>query len=248
MTQDKMATYHRLQEAEVPVPETLFIDTPADLAVAFDRFGGKVWLREYKGAGNKGAYLASDIQLAAAWLDIHDGWGIFTAAEYLPGPNDLSWESIWKDGKLIAAQSKTRLVRGAPGISISGVKSRSVIQNYAPPAVSEVAERAVRALMPQPNGIFRADMLADADGMPRVTEVDAGRFGSIGMAYWHRFGFNFPYQALKLGFDEPLDFDTPVINPFPTDVVTIGGINQDLKFVKLADVETKLREFDERVA
>lgn len=246
LCQDKMASSLRMKQAGVPVPEGVFIETPEDLEKAFDVCGGEIWLRANSGTGGAGALRTSDIGQAVMWLDLHSGWHRFMAAEVLPGPNDLSWEAVWKDGKLIAAQAKTRLVRGNTGISISGVMGRAVIQHDAPPEVREVASRAVRALVPEPDGIFRVDMMADADGTPNVTEVDAGRFGSTGVSYWHRFGFNFPYQALRIGFGEPIDYETPVIDPAPKDIIAIAGVNRNMEFVKLSDVESGETKFRER--
>lgn len=245
--QGKFATHERLKQADVPVPETLFVNNRSDLETAFDLFGDDVWLRADRGAGAKGAFRASSLDHATFWLDINDGWGGFTASEYLPGPGDYSWESIWKDGQLVAGQVEKRLVRPSPGISLGGVRSRGVYQRDAPPKVDTTAEQAVRAVMTEPDGIFRVDLMADASGAPRVTEVDAGRFGTGGAIYWHEFGYNWAYQAFRLGMGEPIDHSVPVINPCPKDVVSIGGVNRSLMFVNLSDVESLHAEYRELI-
>lgn len=243
---DKMATYTALAAAGVPAPSSLLVETPDDLKRAFDQFGPDVWLRSRQGAGSRGAYCAPSYDLGLAWLEIHDGWGRFMAAEVMPGPLELSWESIWKGGELIAGQVETRLVRGNIGISLPGVSNRGVLLRDGPPEAAAVAELAVKAVMPVPDGIFRVDMISDASGSPRVTEVDAGRFGAGGVAYWYEFGYNWAYEALRIGMGEPIGYPVPVINPCPPDMASITGFNRKLSFIRMADVDALTHEYEAR--
>ena len=167
-----------LESRGVPVPKTVRINSTEDLSHAFDLFKGQIWIRSTGGAGGKGAFLAESMDKASKWLDIYDGWGSFTASEVLSSKGDHGWESIWKDGELIAAQDMTRLVRGNTGISMSGVKSRGVILRHAPAEVAQVARQAVEAVVDKPDGIFRVDALLDSSGVPRVTEIEAGKVRS----------------------------------------------------------------------
>lgn len=144
------------------------------------------------------------------------------------------------------SQHETRVVRGGGGYK-GAVVARGVQLRDAPAEVNDVSERAVRAMMPEPDGLFRVDMTADENGMPNVTEVDAGRFSSGGPVNWHQFGFNMAYEALKLAFDEPITYATPVIDPYPKDVVAIGGRNRPQTFVSLADVAAKEKELAARL-
>lgn len=244
---DKMATYMKLREADVPAPESQAIDTKQDLISALNTHG-EIWLRSRSGAGAQGALKTSNLDHAVAWLEINAGWGSFMAARVLDCPVDYSWEAIWKDGKLVASQAITRLVRGSTGISIPGVRSRTVAQNDAPAEVHSVSERAVKAVMESPDGLFRVDLLADTDGTIKVTEVDAGRFGSGGVAFWHKWGLNFPDIVLKLAFNEPIDYEIPIVNPTPKDVVIIQGINRDAAFAKIDEVESAADELSKRLS
>jgi hypothetical protein len=241
-----MATYLALEAAGVPAPPSLLVETPADLKQAFKQFGPDVWLRARQGAGSRGAYRAPSYDLGSAWLDIHDGWGRFMAAEVMPGPLELSWESIWKEGELIAGQVETRVVRGNIGISLPGVSNRGVLLRDGPPEAAAVAELAVKALMPVPDGIFRVDLISDSAGSPRVTEVDAGRFGAGGVAYWHEYGYNWAYEALRIGMGEPVGYPTPVTNPCPPDMASITGFNRMISFIKMADVDALAHEYEQR--
>lgn len=246
VSRDKLATAERMQEAEVPAPPTVLIETQGDLKDAYEKLGPELWLRARSGAGGKGAFRAASIEHATYWMDINEGWGTFIAAEAIPDHGDYSWESLWKDGKLIAYQDETRIVKGNPGISQSGVKSRGVLLRSAPAEVTRVAEAAVRALMPEPDGMFRVDMVGDANGVPRVTEVDAGRFGSGGVAYWHDFDYNFAYEALRMAFNEPINYEIPVANPIPGDMASITGLNQGKTLLKMSEVDPLVKELEER--
>ncbi len=246
-SRDKLATAKRLEEAEVPSPKTMLIETASDLANAYETLGPELWLRARSGAGAKGAFRSTNLEHANHWLDLNDGWGTFLAAEALPDVGDYSWESLWKNGKKIASQDQTRIIRGNPGISLSGVKSRGVLLRSAPPDVARIGEAAVRALMPEPDGMFRVDMMADGNGLPHVTEVDAGRYGSGGVSHWHSFGYNFAYEALRMAFDEPVGYETPVVNPLPRDMASITGLNRPMTFLKMGDVDPLVTEYEERL-
>ena len=77
---NKMQSYERWRECGVRVPETVMVNEREDLVLAFDRFRGGVWLRAVTGAGGTGALGTDSLRKAEAWLEVHDGWGRFTAA------------------------------------------------------------------------------------------------------------------------------------------------------------------------
>lgn len=238
VSRNKLSTYQRLQAAEVPVPETVPVETEHDLQEAFDRFSGEVWLRAVTGAGGTGAFKTDNPEHAKFWLDMNEGWGNFSAAEVLPGPGDFLYDAIWDHGTLISSQSQIRILRGTPGISLPGVTARGTAMNGAPPEVEKIGDAAVHALMPEPHGVFRVDLFADADGVPRVTEVDAGRFTTNGPYNWYpqRPEINWPQTVIKLAFGEPVGFDTPMINPYPEGIQYVAAINRPRIFVKRSEV------------
>lgn len=248
ISRNKLTTYQKLKAAEVPVPETMPVETQHDLEEAFDRFSGEIWLRAATGAGGAGAFKTDNPGYAKFWLDMHTGWGRFTAAEVLPGPADFLQDSIWDHGKLIAMQSQTRLLRGTPSISLPGVTARGSATSDAPKEIDEIGLAAVQAIMPEPHGIFRVDFFAGADGVPRVTEVDAGRFTTNGPNNWYptRPEINLPTTVLKLAFGEPIDFEAPLYNPYPKDLQYVAAINRPRIFVKRSEVARQEEELKAR--
>ena len=245
-TADKRKTYRLLKAAGVPTPDTIDLYTEDDLTRAFDEFGGEVWLRSATGGGGAGALRAAKIAHALAWLDMHNGWGTFTASRILPGPGDYVWDCVWKHGELIMAQRQTRIIRGVTGISLHGVTGRGVLLCDAPNAVQEIGIAAIEALTPKPHGIFRVDFVDDAEGDPNVTEIDAGRFTSGDAVHWFPVGVNMPAEVLKLAFGEPLGFEPPLIDPYPKDIVSINAANRPQIFLKRSEVLKHEQEFQRR--
>ena len=247
LTRNKLATQRCLNADGIPVPSSVLIADRSDIVAAIEQFG-EIWLRAISGAGGKGAFRTADVDHASMWLEINDGWGDFMAAEVVDCPYERSFEGIWRHGELVASQTLTRLVRGNTGISIDGVKSRTVVQVSAPEKIHELAVAAVSSVAGQPDGIFRVDMLEDPSGNPTVTEVDAGRFGAGGVAFWHQFKVNFAWAYVHLAFEEPLGFQIPAINNVPDETIMIQSINRDPAYTSVSEVSAVELELNSRLA
>jgi len=202
---DKVATQRALAAAGVPVPRTLLLEGPADLAAAFRELGLPVWVRGTgaPGLGIGGAALpCRDVEVARAWIEHHRGWGKMAASELLPGRN-LTWMSAWDRGRLLAAAARERLEYVLPHVSPSGVTGAPAVTRTVRRAdVSAIGEQAVRALSEAPHGVFFVDLKEDGEGRPRVTEINAGRCGTT-VHFYTEAGFNFPWLlvCLALGRD-----------------------------------------------
>lgn len=245
-TADKRKTYQLLKSAGVPTADTIDLYKGDDLKTAFEEYGGEVWLRSATGGGGAGALLATELSHARSWVDMHDGWGNFTASRVLPGPGDHVVDSIWNHGELILAQKLTRVVRGITGISLHGVTSRGVQLCDGPDSLNEISAAAIKALTPRPHGIFRVDFVVDANGVPNVTEIDSGRFTTTNSVNWFPVGINMPRIVVKLAFGESLDFEPPLINPYPTDIMSVSAINRSQVFIKRSEVEELEKTFRSR--
>jgi carbamoyl-phosphate synthase large subunit len=213
----KWETYQILLRAGVAVPRTAAIQTPADLERFFAEIETRpIWVRG-SGAPGIGIGVASlpcrTVAHAHAWVDHHQGWGGFIASEYLPGRN-LTWCGIYAKGKLIAAQSRERLEYVLPHVSPSGITgapavSRTIVRKD----LHETGDRAVRALSGPPHGIYFVDFKEDAAALARVTEINAGRFGTT-IHFYSEAGCNFPLLALRLAFNEAVA-QSPLLDPIP---------------------------------
>lgn len=212
---DKAATQRLLRAAGVPVPETLALDGPAALADAFARFaadGTPVWVRGTgaPGLGIGGAALpCTDPEVARAWVEHHDGWGRMAASEYLPGAN-LTWMAAFAGGILLAAGARERLEYVLPHVSPSGITGApAVSRTIRRGDVADIGLRAVRALDDRAHGVYFVDMKEDASGVPRVTEINAGRCGTT-VHFYTEAGFNFPWLLVRLARGEEIE---PLADP-----------------------------------
>jgi len=233
--QDKWRSWERFKAAGVPVPRTIKIDAPGDVVRAFDELveivrsgarskGAPVGSEEapplwFRGSGVPGvgigvaALPCKTAEHARFWVDHHDGWGKFMASEYLPGDN-LTWLSVWSEGTLWGSQTRERLEYVIPHVSPSGITGApAVCRTVTRPEVRAAGEAAVRATCGDaPHGIFFVDLKCDAEGAPRVTEINSGRFGTT-IHFYTAAGFNFPELALQLCLGQTPD--EPRHDPIP---------------------------------
>jgi biotin carboxylase len=213
----KWDTYQLLLAAGVPVPRTFLIQSPADLAAVFAEIETRpVWVRG-SGAPGIGIGVASlpcrTTEHAVAWVDHHQGWGGFIASEYLPGRN-LTWCGIFHQSRLVAAQCRERLEYVLPHVSPSGITGApAVSRTITRKDLHQVGEASVRALPGDPSGIYFVDFKEDAAEVPRVTEINAGRFGTT-IHFYSEAGCNFPLLALELAFGEDVP-GPPLLDPIP---------------------------------
>lgn len=213
--QDKWQTYCLLRDAGVDVPRTYRIGDESDLQRCFDELASRpVWVR---GAGVPGAGIGvaslpcRELRHAAAWVDHWRGWGGFIASELLPGRN-LTWCALFDEGQLVACQGRERLEYVIPHVSPSGITGAPAVSRTVVSArLRSIAEAAVRAVDQQPHGVFFVDLKEDDAENPRVTEINAGRFGTT-IHFYTAAGCNFPYLMIKLAFGESID-GAPLIDP-----------------------------------
>jgi glutathione synthase/RimK-type ligase-like ATP-grasp enzyme len=123
---------------------------------------------------------------------VHGAWMV---QEYLPGRN-LNWTGLFRDGELLGAAAMERLEYFLGKVSMSGVTGQvSACETVSVPEAARAAEDAVRELSAHPSGLFSVDLREDAEGRPRITEVNprpAGRPWLYTLA-----GANLPLAALR---------------------------------------------------
>ncbi len=139
------------------------------------------------------------------------------ASEFLPGAN-LTWMCAWSDGRLLATAARERLEYVLPHVSPSGVTGAPAVTRTLRRAdVAAIGEAAVRALDDRPHGVYFVDLKEDAAGVPRVTEINAGRCGTT-VHFYTRAGFNFPWLLVCLA----AGLDLGWLPASPHDVVPEG--------------------------
>jgi carbamoyl-phosphate synthase large subunit len=221
---DKYQSYRLWAEAGIAVPRTREICSPSDLQEAFTLLGPSIWLRLKEGGGGSGALPTDDLAFAKAWIEHFRGWGNFTAAEVL-SPDSVTWTSIWHKGELLVAQGRKRLGWLFGSRTLSGVTGVTGIgETVSDPTVDAIAQRAILAIDPSPNGIFSVDMTYNKDREPCPTEINIGRFFTT-IHFFTEAGVNFPYIFLKVAFGEEPPLPNRRLNPLESGLLWIRGMD-----------------------
>jgi hypothetical protein len=242
--QDKFRSFQRWQAAGLPVPDTLLLASEDDLKAAFERFDGALWLRATTGAGGKGSLPVRDYDTARSWLDFHQGWGGFTAAELLE-PDSVTWMSVWHDGELVVAQGRRRLYWELSRVSpsgVTGVTGAGVTISDA--TLDHLATRAVLAIDPRPHGLFGVDLTYDGTGTPNPTEINVGRFFTTHQ-FFTALGLNLPYVYVRLAFGEPLPPIRRRHNPLPDGMVWVRGVDFEPVLTSVAEIDRHVARLEE---
>jgi carbamoyl-phosphate synthase large subunit len=143
---------------------------------------------------------------AKEWIDYWNGWNNFTAEEYLPGRN-FGWESVYKNGKLIASLTWERLNYIISHVSPSGITGTpDIAKTIKRDDIQKVCENAINKIDNNPNGILSVDLRENKDGLPYITEINPGRFFTPSY-FFTKAGLNLPYIYLKLAYNEDSDID-----------------------------------------
>lgn len=235
--ESKIETARRLKEKGIAIPQSLLVENKKDLQRAFMLFGKKIWLRAIKGAGGKGAFLASSLQEAVFWMKFNKGWGSFSAAEYLPGKG-FGCDMLFYEGKLIFSQVKERISYFMSKVNIVGVTGTTgILKTVNDRRINEFCEKAVYAIDAKPHGVFDVDMKCDLDGNPKVTEINIGRFLSSSLSLFYKTGFLAPYYCIKLALEGKLPVKIKKINPIPADIIIARQLDIEPQMFYAKDVK-----------
>lgn len=236
---DKMKFNQRLSRAKVPVPKAIHIKNRAGLQKALEellKIQPRVWLRATRGAGARASLPVSNLYQADAWVDYWNGFrGLnyqdFMASEFLPG-HEFAWQSLWFEGKLITSQARERIEYIFGNLTPSGqTSSPSVAKTVNRKDINEIAQAAVRAVSQRPHGVFCVDMKEDMKKVPKVTEINIGRFFTTSNFFAHA-GLNMPAMYIELGMTGKLKNKPKQLNPLPADLYWVRMIDMGFQLVK----------------
>ncbi|MGW4420934.1 hypothetical protein [Streptosporangium sp. NPDC004631] len=209
--EDKWETWLALKGAGVPVPDTVLVTDGAAIDDVMRRHP-EVWLRRRWGSGGSGSLSTSSPALAHAWLDEHEGWCDFTAAEKLT-TRTATFSGLWYDGSLVCSQLRERLSWKYPSATASGVTGVTGAQRTVwDERLHELAIRCVHTTSARPHGVIGVDFTYDRRGNPLPTEVQPARFYSS-IFFLAQLGVNFPDLYCRLALDHEDRPAKPIINP-----------------------------------
>lgn len=226
---NKLQTYSYLNDAKIPVPETF----------AFNEIDKKLfakhkhwWVRMCEGAGSRAALpidsLAQAENWVRYWVEKKEAWPThFIISEFLPG-REFGHQSLWHNGELITSCARERLEYVFGHLMPSGQSSSpSVARIVHDSRVNDIALRAVRAVSPQPHGVFGVDMKENANGDPCVTEINAGRFYTTSDFIPFVGGVNMPHLYCQLAMRQEIAKDLPRENGATEGKMWIRGIDRE---------------------
>ncbi|MGB9728296.1 MAG: ATP-grasp domain-containing protein [Thermoprotei archaeon] len=210
-TQNKIKTNQILKNKNVPAPISYKIEDVSSIKKYYNELKdekGRVWVRALKGAGSRASLPAYSPEQIIEWINYWNKkeglvYEDFMISEYLPG-EEFAFQSIWKDGELIVSQARKRIEYLFGNITPSGQTSTpSVAVTVHNELVNKIGTEAIKAIDDKPNGVFGVDMKANKNGIPSVTEINAGRFYTTNNFYAH-LGCNMPWIYIKLAFNEKI--------------------------------------------
>lgn len=238
LLRDKWSSYRVWREAGIKVPENVFLHTPDDLKVAFERFGNDIWIRETVGAAGKGSLSRPTFETALNHLNQSKAWGHAVAAEHL-SRDTVTWQSIWHDGRLVVAQGRRRHGWAFGNRAQSGVTGLTGVgETVADGTLDELAVRCIRAADARPTGIFSVDFTYDLRGVPNPTEINIAKFFTT-HHFVTRTGCNMPEILVQLAFGEYRG-DYEVYNPCRPGMLWIRGIDVLPVLVSKQEVDDKM--------
>ncbi|MEM2027372.1 MAG: hypothetical protein QXT30_06405 [Candidatus Bathyarchaeia archaeon] len=252
--QDKFESTKIWLKKGVPTARAIEIKGEKDIERAFEEFGSPIWIRAKHGAGGRGSTPAYNIETAISWINYWRARGErweFIAQEFLSGRN-IAFHSLWKDGELIVSMARERLEYIYPNLAPSGVTGTPAVQRtIRDERVNKISVEAVLAIDPNFSGIACVDLKENSEGVPCVTEINAGRmfttsffFSYASKTLYGDFRANFPYIYLKLAYGENIP-KLPKFNVLPEGLYWIRHIDAPPCLVKDGEILGRMYEWKE---
>src|SRR3989338_154035 len=242
--QNKYKLNKHLFAKGIPVPKTILIKTSSDLknATKYKLF----WLRNVTGAGAKGAFLAENFEQAIWWINFQNGWGHFTASEYMPEDN-YGCDLLFAGGKLVFSQIKRRLEYVLSKANIVGITGTTGILETVSTKfdLNDISERAVTLLDNNISGAFSVDIKCDSLSKPYVTEINPGRFLSSSMHLFAETKFPAPALVILVANDQKLH-SFPKRNPIKGGTILIRQLDRKPATVNLKNHNRLRKKFERK--
>lgn len=237
-TYNKATLNKALSEEKISVPKALHITSKEDIETAIKTLKGKnekVWLRAIRGGGSRASLPVYNVKQAEGWIDYWRSYkGLeyqdFMISEFLPG-KEFAFQSVWYKGELVTCMARERVEYLFGYLFPSGQSSSpSVAKTVHREDVNNVGTQAVQTVDPNATGIFCVDIKENVDGIPCVTEINAGRFYTTSINF-STAGLNMPYYYVKFGLGEQIPA-VPQYNGIPAGWYWIRMIDMGYKLVK----------------
>ena len=207
--QDKYALTRFLGGLGLPVALTYPVTNLSDIEKLFGRFAPRtrLWCRIRRGTGSWGTIPVTSPEQVRSWIKYWQEMrgvpaGQFTLSEFLPG-RDFCLQSLWSKGTLVMAKAHERLTYHVTGGSPSGTSSTAGLAKMVfDPRVATVCAKCIRTLDPKASGVFFIDLKENGNGVPCITEINAGRFANVPTIHDSAGNYNMAAAYVRLALGE----------------------------------------------
>lgn len=168
--------------------------------------GNIFWVRSTEGSSGLGSLKIESESALAQWISINSGVSEFIATEYLPGRN-MACKMLYFDGKLTRTACAERVNYIMAKVAPSGITGNTSFGRLInEPELVNISEQTLNFISEEVgselNGIFTVDFKEDADGIPKITEINIRHVAfTSSMAAG---GANIPADTLKVLFSGSL--------------------------------------------
>lgn len=210
--QDKARFGDFMGRAGIPVPRAQVVRSLDDVDDIFRSWHNPqcVWLRLRRGNGSRGTLPVQSPEQAKHWIQYWNqmrGVSIddFVINEFLPG-RDFAFMGIWKHGQCIIGKIAERLkyLFGA-NIPSGTMSTPSLATLTRQEEVLDVCLKSVACLEEKPHGIYSIDLKCDAQGAPKITEINIGRFFRISPIFNFAGKHNLATVYLRLALGQEIE-------------------------------------------
>jgi hypothetical protein len=204
-----------LREHGSPVAASVPVDDVAGLEQIFARFAAqRLWCQPRGKKARHGAAPVDTAEDARAWIGYWERvHGLpasrFLLSEILPG-RAFSCQSLWKDGHVVLVKTVERLAHldtdpRASATSALAAVARTVDDRR----LVDICVNAIRALDPDATGAFNIDLRENHDGVPCVTDIDAGGLSPMLNFFDLTGAYNMSATYVRLALSERVDIAEP---------------------------------------
>lgn len=169
-----------------------------------DHLGDIFWVRSTEGSSGLGSLKIESESSLSQWMSINQDVNEFIATEYLPGRN-MACKMLYFDGELKRTACAERVNYIMSKVAPSGVTGNTSFGRLInEPELVRLSEKALELIAEESgtglNGIFTVDYKEDAEGAPKITEINIRHVAftsSIAAG-----GANIPMDTLEAMFSE----------------------------------------------
>jgi carbamoylphosphate synthase large subunit len=237
---DKLRLQRRLDDAGFEVPDTLSLGKYS-VHEAFEELsdGEPLWFRSRFGSGSMEALPLNDADQAQQWVEYCENNGgdrsNFTLSEFLPG-KDYQIFTLWEEGELVMGKACDRR-RYFFGQEHTGASTPLVSRMVDDVTLNETARDVIDEVAPDATGNLGVDFKVSSDGVPKITEVNVGKFVMVNNFFNMTGEHNMAELFLDVALGKSPRFEEP-FGDIDTEMFLLRGIDMEPDIVSEQEIHS----------